>query len=63
MKRKYISPKMEADTVQMNALICGSITASGSSINVTIDNTEGDFGDDNTFNVKGGGAWDFDWNE
>ena len=60
MKKTYIAPYTYQINIDMHAMICGSITDNGESLSVTLDDTSGSFGDNNTINSRGGSYWDED---
>lgn len=59
MKKQYSAPTITTAFIGTQQMICGSITETESGLSVTLDNSEGSFGDDNTINSRrGGGFWD-----
>ena len=58
MKKQYITPSTAIIRTATQHILCGSITATESGVEVSLDNNSGSFGDDNTINSRRGGFWD-----
>ena len=59
MKKQYITPSTATIRTATQHILCGSITATESGVEVTLySNSSGSFGDDNTINSRRGGFWD-----
>lgn len=59
MKKKYIIPNAKVVFIRNIQMMCtsGEFAKSGSNLNVTLGNTEGDFGDENTINSRDYNFW------